>query len=620
MQKSNFLFFGFFLCLFSNLYSQNIIFTDPNFKQALLNHTPVINTDGNNEISYDEAKVITRLDLDNKNISNLDGIQYFINLDILNCSNNSITKIDASHTSTLTKLRFITARYNNIHTVDVRTCPLWGLRLDGNNIKYAYLTGPSTFLVEASSGIYFELDQVEYVCISQAQYDTQDNNVSHQGFWDNIGSALHIGQCTIVPPPICQIINFPDPNFKQALLNHTPVIDTDGDGEICIDEAEAAGSIKANNRNIENIIGIEYFINLESLELIFNQLTSIDISNNKKIKDLRLQHNNLTQLNLDSNKNLESLQVGNNKLEVLNFIDHSRLKYVTAGNNQLTNVTVTNSPVLWNLQLHNNLLTNIDIESAVALINLTLSSNQLSEVDISKNTILKGLNLNNNPLQILDISNNSKLFTISVEYTNIESIDITNCEMVTKLDIGNNSSLKEAFLTGNHKFYESFEVFTNTEFDTRNIHLRNAPNLQFVCVNNVMFFNEIRTYIQNTLGYLSCTVSTNCDSANMIAFSDYFLLSPNPGVTYMNLTKKDPLIKSKIATILTLTGQVVKTVNLSFQSNGRFSTPSFDSGLSTSDGIPLESAYLDISDIIPGSYILTVSSNLGTLTTQFIKQ
>ena len=34
-----------------------------------------------------------------------------------------------------------------------------------------------------------------------------------------------------------QIVNIPDANFKNALLNHIPVIDLNGDSEIQISEA-----------------------------------------------------------------------------------------------------------------------------------------------------------------------------------------------------------------------------------------------------------------------------------------------------------------------------------------------------------------------------------------------
>lgn len=35
-----------------------------------------------------------------------------------------------------------------------------------------------------------------------------------------------------VSSAMAQNVNIPDPNFKNALLNHNPIIDTNGDGEI----------------------------------------------------------------------------------------------------------------------------------------------------------------------------------------------------------------------------------------------------------------------------------------------------------------------------------------------------------------------------------------------------
>ncbi|MCG2418401.1 hypothetical protein K8089_05145 [Aequorivita sp. F47161] len=63
-----------------------------------------------------------------------------------------------------------------------------------------------------------------------------------------------------------QIVNIPDANFKNALLNHNPVIDTNGDGEIQVSEAEVVTQLgyltELRDKGIENLTGIEAFINL----------------------------------------------------------------------------------------------------------------------------------------------------------------------------------------------------------------------------------------------------------------------------------------------------------------------------------------------------------------------
>ena len=77
-----------------------------------------------------------------------------------------------------------------------------------------------------------------------------------------------------------QIINFPDLNFKNALVN-TKCVDTDGDGfgdedvdlnddgEIDVDEALKVINLNIGGRQISSLNGIENFINLKELVHFF---------------------------------------------------------------------------------------------------------------------------------------------------------------------------------------------------------------------------------------------------------------------------------------------------------------------------------------------------------------
>ncbi len=75
-----------------------------------------------------------------------------------------------------------------------------------------------------------------------------------------------------------QIVNIPDANFKNALLNYNPPIDTNGDGEIQVSEAEVVSFLNVQNKNISDMTGIEAFINLISLTCTYNSITSLDVS------------------------------------------------------------------------------------------------------------------------------------------------------------------------------------------------------------------------------------------------------------------------------------------------------------------------------------------------------
>lgn len=53
------------------------------------------------------------------------------------------------------------------------------------------------------------------------------------------------------------IVSIPDANFKNALLNHNPVIDTNSDNEIQISEAvNFTGNLTLHNQGISNLTGI----------------------------------------------------------------------------------------------------------------------------------------------------------------------------------------------------------------------------------------------------------------------------------------------------------------------------------------------------------------------------
>ena len=98
-------------------------FEDENFKSYCVEN---FDSDGDGEVSYAEAKVVTHIDVYNKGISSLKGIESFTNLTYLNCSSNpfsstanQLTSLDVSHNTALTELRCYS---NRLTSLDVRGC------------------------------------------------------------------------------------------------------------------------------------------------------------------------------------------------------------------------------------------------------------------------------------------------------------------------------------------------------------------------------------------------------------------------------------------------------------------------------------------------------------------
>jgi hypothetical protein len=96
------------------IYSQDVSISDANFLSALIEEGADANGDGAIQVS--EAEVITDLNLFQKSIVNMDGIESFINLEALNVSNNLIEEISISE---LNGLKVFRAFGNPFATIDL---------------------------------------------------------------------------------------------------------------------------------------------------------------------------------------------------------------------------------------------------------------------------------------------------------------------------------------------------------------------------------------------------------------------------------------------------------------------------------------------------------------------
>jgi len=127
MKKAYFLLLA--LSLFASAKSQTIVFSDGNFKAALLEASyttaiafnrldnPILvdaNQDG--EIQVSETVEVHRLLLRFKGITDLSGIEFFSNLTVLECNNNNLTALDVSD---LSKLYSVDCSFNRLTSLNV---------------------------------------------------------------------------------------------------------------------------------------------------------------------------------------------------------------------------------------------------------------------------------------------------------------------------------------------------------------------------------------------------------------------------------------------------------------------------------------------------------------------
>lgn len=148
MKKTLLLFFFVLGTTWYSLNAQNVNIPDFNFKNYLLNNT-AINTNSDTEISVAEAQAFTgTISATSLGITDLTGIEAFVNLTVLEVYSNILTSLDVSNNTSLTRLH---CANNQITTIDVSGIPtlnqihcqnnqLVELNLaNGNNANFTYM-------------------------------------------------------------------------------------------------------------------------------------------------------------------------------------------------------------------------------------------------------------------------------------------------------------------------------------------------------------------------------------------------------------------------------------------------------------------------------------------------
>ncbi len=123
--------------------AQIIDIPDANFKNVLVNTNCAdlddfasfesnvdLNNDG--EIEVSEAQLVFGLNLEDQEISNLNGIEFFVNLKELRCKNNQLTTLDLQ---SLTNLEMLLCSHNELNSLNIDgLINLWYLDFDSNNL------------------------------------------------------------------------------------------------------------------------------------------------------------------------------------------------------------------------------------------------------------------------------------------------------------------------------------------------------------------------------------------------------------------------------------------------------------------------------------------------------
>lgn len=299
----------------------NIVFEDANFKAYMIKN---FDTDGDGEISYEEALAITMIHVDTDNIESLAGIEHMANLTELNCEGpfvmsgyepeegrGKLKTLDVSKNTKLTKLY---CGFNQFSSLDLTSNVLLErLRCAGNDLN--------------------NLDV------------SKNTELTRLTAYNNHLSSIDVSNNTKL-----EVIDLSNNQIKSIDISKNESLATFNCDDNLLTELDPS-----NNQKLTNI----YCSN--------NNLSSINVRKNQKLAKLVIIGNSIPQIDLRNNSELTHLFCEKNKISELDLSNNTKLRQLTVNDNSLSSLTVNCCPEIEILNANNNLIKEMDISELIAL-------------------------------------------------------------------------------------------------------------------------------------------------------------------------------------------------------------------------------------------------------------
>ena len=451
------------------VYLDDRIVPDDTFREYLLKQ---FDKDHNGILYPAERYAVTEIDVNDKNITSLKGIEFFPNLKKLNCGHNRLTSLDVSKNTVLqelvcwenqltsldvsqnTALQELECFENKLTSLDVSQNPAlqkldcWDNRLtsldvsqntkltalyfDTNQITSLQADNCTNLTVIFTGGNKYKVEVYKKTRILDPSILPGNFDISRvrnlKGATQNadgtltvqegVGKVTYEYRCVgeIYRPFILNVTKVDDPNAGIV----PPVTPPSGGGDsIAIDASNfpdpdfrtyvKAEFDKDNNNSLsESERNAATVINVK--DKLMETLEGIEFFPN--LKELDCSINQLSRLDVSQNTALEKLDCSTNQLSSLNLSKNAKLKYLYCNQNELTSLDVSKNTGLNLLNCNRNRLTSLDVSQNEKLEWLYCRQNKLTSLDVSQ-TAVTTLNASDNKIDI-NVEETSRTFNLSI--------------------------------------------------------------------------------------------------------------------------------------------------------------------------------------------------------------
>lgn len=364
---------------------------------------------------------------------------------------------------------------------------------------------------------------------------------------------------------VAQNVNIPDANFKSLLLADLN-INTNNDAEISIAEADAyTGELNETHfgvwgKEINNIAGIEAFVNVTSLKgiayindtLDLKMLTKlervdlnfsnsfgwagIDISNLSNLSYCKVNgssfNQNLIVFEMGNLSSLDSFDIKNVRVDSLDFANATKLTYVSGSREPgLVHVNLSNTPIIQKLELSGGDLLNIDLSQSPSLKYLTIpTEGSLTSLDFSNNPKLVGFEAIANSITSINFGSADSLEFFDVRYNQLTEISLPNSIKLDRVSCNDNQLITlDLKNSPNLRILTAYNNTSLNEICVSNVEFANNNPLSIIDFEDGNFSWSDNFYIKDNLAEWSNCISTGVTETRKKAIQIF----PNPANDYI---------------------------------------------------------------------------------------
>jgi hypothetical protein len=346
----------------------------PGLRQLFANNNKL------HEVELGSRSSIDSLWLNSNQLTQLDLKQMAIGS--LNVADNRIEVLNVANTKYLS---YLNASHNNLHTIlyPNTVTTLAGLYLSGNNFKTLDLRKFSSLVTLLVSDNQLEslllpdaLPELTWLDISRNRLTALKVPVTNNSwpktyiFADNNFSKTQLESlANMSKAPLDKVyfsaqgyisdLTFADSRLAECVKSHV--------ADMGWSLIEQFVRLECGFRGIRATTGLEALIDLEVINLEFNELPSLDIRPFPKLKSLWLRYNRLSSLDVSANAELQLLLLNNNLLSHVDTLRNPALTSIFLQNNRITDMDFSGNPAIYTVNLLNNPLSAATLQQLKAL-------------------------------------------------------------------------------------------------------------------------------------------------------------------------------------------------------------------------------------------------------------